>query len=141
MAYRQPDHCGRFWAWWWPSILAWCPAALRDRLHRPRCYRFLHWNGTRFEPPLTDEDTTSPALLNEHAIPDGDVRRVPRSLTQQEIANRIGASREMVNHVVRELIQGDYIHKDAGHRMTLLKALPTEAESHRRRYLQQAGPK
>lgn len=81
------------------------------------------------------------ALLNEHAIPDGDVRRVPRSLTQQEIANRIGASREMVNHVVRELIQGDYIHKDAGHRMTLLKALPTEAESHRRRYLQQAGPK
>jgi hypothetical protein len=29
----------------------------------------------------------------------------------------------MVNHIVRDLMMGGYIHKDAAHRMTLLKKL------------------
>ena len=63
-------------------------------------------------------------LLEEHSFLEGDVRGVPRSLTQQEIANRIGASREMVNHVLRDLINGQYIQKSVNHRMTILKDLP-----------------
>ena len=64
------------------------------------------------------------ALLEEVAIVEGDVHRVPRNFTQAEIANRVGASREMVNHIVRDLVKGGYIHKDARHQMTLLKKLP-----------------
>ena len=64
------------------------------------------------------------ALLEEHAVMDGGVRKVPRLLTQQEIANRVGASREMVNHVVRDLVDDGYIHKDAAHCMTIVKKLP-----------------
>lgn len=63
-------------------------------------------------------------LLEEQAVPDGDVRRVPRILTQQEIANRIGASREMVSGVLRDLIRGGFIHKDSAHRMTIMKKPP-----------------
>lgn len=63
-------------------------------------------------------------LLEEHAVAGELGREVPRFLTQQEIANRVGASREMVNHVVRDLVNEGYIHKDAAHRMTLLKKLP-----------------
>lgn len=63
-------------------------------------------------------------LLDEQSVPDGDVRRVPRTLTQQEIANRIGASREMVSNVLQELIRGGFISKDSAHRMTILKKPP-----------------
>ena len=44
--------------------------------------------------------------------------------TQQEIANRIGASREMVNHVLRDLVRGGLIVKDSRHRMTIVGKLP-----------------
>lgn len=64
------------------------------------------------------------ALLEEQAVPDGDMRRVPRILTQQEIANRIGASREMVSNVLHDLIRGGFIAKDSAHRMTIVKKLP-----------------
>ena len=63
------------------------------------------------------------ALLEEVAVAEGDARRIPRSFTQSQIASRVGASREMVNHIVRDLMMGGYIHKDAAHRMTLLKKL------------------
>ncbi len=64
------------------------------------------------------------ALLERAAVDVGGQRRVPRSLTQVEIARRVGAGREMVHHVLQGLIQGGYIHKDRGHQMTLLKPLP-----------------
>ena len=64
------------------------------------------------------------ALLNETAILDGDVRRTPPHLTQQEIASQVGATREMVNHVIRDLIRGGFIHKDQRHRLTLLRKFP-----------------
>lgn len=63
-------------------------------------------------------------LLEEQAIPDGNVRRVPRILTQQEIANRVGASREMVSNVLHDLIRGGYITKDSAHRMTIVRKPP-----------------
>ena len=42
------------------------------------------------------------ALLEESATTSPEGLRVPPELTQQEIADRIGASREMVNHVLRD---------------------------------------
>lgn len=64
------------------------------------------------------------ALLEEAKFVDGEEQRIPRDLTQLEIANRIGASREMVNHVLRDLIRGGFIAKDSQHRMTIIKKLP-----------------
>ena len=64
------------------------------------------------------------ALLEEEAVPEGDVHSIPRVLTQLEIANRVGASREMVNHVLRDLVRGGFIRKDSQHRMTILRKLP-----------------
>ena len=64
------------------------------------------------------------ALLEQVAVSSGGERRVPRELTQLEIARRVGASREMVNVVLRDLVRGGHIRKDRGHRMTLLATLP-----------------
>lgn len=64
------------------------------------------------------------ALLEDAAVGDEGHRQVPRALTQIEIARRVGASREMVNQVLRDLVRGGFIHKDRAHRMTLLKPLP-----------------
>ena len=64
------------------------------------------------------------ALLEESAGEDGEVRRVPAQLTQQEIANRIGATREMVNHVMQRLRREGYILRDPQRRTVILKPLP-----------------
>lgn len=44
-------------------------------------------------------------------------------LTQQDLADRIGSSRDMVNRIVRELEKGGYLQV-ARRRITLLKPLP-----------------
>lgn len=64
------------------------------------------------------------ALLDEVAVLDGTLRRIPRSMTQGEIASRIGATREMVNHVMRDLARGGFIQKTATHHIIICKALP-----------------
>lgn len=43
-------------------------------------------------------------LLADLSEPAGDERIVARRLTQQDIADRVGSSREMVNRVVKELV-------------------------------------
>ena len=63
------------------------------------------------------------ALLESAALTDGIVRRIPAALTQQETADRIGASREMVHKGLGRLVREGYLHKDAKHRMTILKPL------------------
>lgn len=63
-------------------------------------------------------------LLEETAIADGDVLRIPPGLTQTEIASRIGATREMVNHVMRDLVRGGFIAKHGNKRISIVKALP-----------------
>lgn len=45
------------------------------------------------------------------------------AVTQQEIADRVGASREMINKIFRQLIKGGYLKKE-GRRTRLLKRLP-----------------
>ena len=49
--------------------------------------------------------------------------QLPDKLTQQDIADRIGSSREMVSRIFKELIQGGYVSLEAG-RWTIRKKLP-----------------
>jgi CRP/FNR family cyclic AMP-dependent transcriptional regulator len=48
-------------------------------------------------------------LLNELSVPAGSTRLVPERLTHQDIAQRVGSSREMVSRVFKELSSGDYV--------------------------------
>lgn len=50
---------------------------------------------------------------------------IPISLSQQDIARRVGASRDMVNRVFKELQKGEYIAVDQ-RRITLLRKLPLD---------------
>jgi len=63
-------------------------------------------------------------LIREEAIETEEMRRLPQELTQQEIANRIGSSREMVSHVIRDLARGGYVRKSRRHGLILQKDLP-----------------
>ena len=44
-------------------------------------------------------------------------------LTKQDIANRVGASREMISRVFRDLSQGGYIELTKG-KITIARSLP-----------------
>ena len=46
-----------------------------------------------------------------------------QKLTQQDIADRIGSSREMVNRVMKELTTGGYVAQRDG-RLVILRKLP-----------------
>jgi CRP/FNR family cyclic AMP-dependent transcriptional regulator len=62
-------------------------------------------------------------LLQSLAQPQGAHRVVGEKLTQQDIAERVGSSREMVSRIFKELVAGGYLRVDAG-RITLLKTPP-----------------
>ena len=64
------------------------------------------------------------SLLHASAVEDATGHRIPRHLTQLEIGRQVGATREMVNHVLRDLARGGFIIKDRRHGMTLLKPPP-----------------
>jgi CRP/FNR family cyclic AMP-dependent transcriptional regulator len=54
-------------------------------------------------------------LLNDISDPaEGGQRRVRERLTQQDIADRIGASREMVSRIVKDLTAGGYLDLSGG---------------------------
>jgi CRP/FNR family cyclic AMP-dependent transcriptional regulator len=63
-------------------------------------------------------------LLNEMAVPQDGKRVLQEKLSQQELANRVGASREMINRIVKDLTTGGYISVD-GQRIVIHKPLPT----------------
>jgi CRP/FNR family cyclic AMP-dependent transcriptional regulator len=63
------------------------------------------------------------ALLNELAVNEGSERAIGPTVTQQEIADRIGATREMVNHILRDLMRGGFVVRDK-RRLVLAKELP-----------------
>lgn len=58
-------------------------------------------------------------LSSEH-----DGKRVTEKITHQDIANRIGSSREMVSRILRDLKDGGYI-SIAGKQITIERDLPT----------------
>jgi CRP/FNR family cyclic AMP-dependent transcriptional regulator len=62
-------------------------------------------------------------LLNDVADGSGEEREVRERLTQQDIAGRVGASREMVSRIFKDLSLGGYLAVSAG-RIKLLKRLP-----------------
>ena len=62
-------------------------------------------------------------LLMELSVPQDGKRVLQEKLSQQEMANRIGASREMINRIVKDLTSGGYISID-GPRIIINKTLP-----------------
>jgi len=62
-------------------------------------------------------------LLLELAVEQGGRRVIPEKLTQREIAGRVGASREMIGLILRDLAVGGYI-SIAGKQITINKQPP-----------------
>ena len=62
-------------------------------------------------------------FLQDVSVEKGAERIVPERLTQQDIAERVGSSREMVSRFFRDLTQGGYVCISAGH-ITLHKKPP-----------------
>ena len=63
-------------------------------------------------------------ILLELAVDQGGGKMViPERLTQKDIAARVGASREMINRILRDLTTGGYVSVEAG-RITINKAPP-----------------
>ena len=63
-------------------------------------------------------------LLNALAQPAGDRMVVPEKLTQQDIADRVGASRDMIGKLMKDLTAGGYLAVE-DRTITLLRKLPT----------------
>jgi len=62
-------------------------------------------------------------VLTELSEPVGDERVLRHRLTQQDIADRIGSSREMVNRVMKDLSAGGYVAQRDG-RLVIKRKLP-----------------
>lgn len=62
-------------------------------------------------------------VLTELSDPVGSERVLRHKLTQQDIADRIGSSREMVNRVMKELTTGGYVVQRDG-RLVIQRKLP-----------------
>lgn len=62
-------------------------------------------------------------LFNEYMIESNGVMQLNKPLTQQEIADQIGSSREMVARILKELVYGRYISLE-NRRIIVLKMLP-----------------
>jgi CRP/FNR family cyclic AMP-dependent transcriptional regulator len=62
-------------------------------------------------------------VLMELSDPVGDERIVRQKMTQQDYADRVGSSREMVNRVMKELVAGGYVSVRDG-RQVIHKKLP-----------------
>jgi CRP/FNR family transcriptional regulator, cyclic AMP receptor protein len=62
-------------------------------------------------------------LLQALSTPEGGRRVIAQKLTQQDIAEHVGSSREMVSRVFKELTTGGYVAVDAG-RIVILKTPP-----------------
>ncbi|MDH5693517.1 MAG: Crp/Fnr family transcriptional regulator [Gammaproteobacteria bacterium] len=58
---------------------------------------------------MMDVHTRVSRTLYELAMEEGEELTINRKLTQQEIANRVGASREMVSRIMKDLVGGGYI--------------------------------
>ena len=62
-------------------------------------------------------------ILLELAVEQNGKLVIPERLTQKDIAARVGASREMINRILRDLTAGGYVSVEAG-RITINKAPP-----------------
>jgi len=62
-------------------------------------------------------------MLLELAVEKDGKMVIPERLTQKDIASRVGASREMINRILRDLTVGGYVSVDSGH-ITINKQPP-----------------
>jgi CRP/FNR family cyclic AMP-dependent transcriptional regulator len=62
-------------------------------------------------------------LFETMAVERDGIMLIDRRLTQQDLANMVGASREMVNRILRDLVAGGYIEIEQ-QRIILCKKLP-----------------
>jgi CRP/FNR family cyclic AMP-dependent transcriptional regulator len=62
-------------------------------------------------------------LLNSLAVEDGERRVVPEKLTQQDIAERVGSSRDMISRLLKDLTAGGYLAVE-DRTITILRRLP-----------------
>lgn len=62
-------------------------------------------------------------LLLDLAIEQDGNLVIPEKITQKDLASRVGASREMINRILRDLTAGGYIKLDGG-RITIKKTPP-----------------
>ncbi|HEY5367231.1 MAG TPA: Crp/Fnr family transcriptional regulator [Casimicrobiaceae bacterium] len=73
---------------------------------------------------LTDVYGRLARLIDTLAPPGDGERVVPERLTQQDIADRVGASRDMISKLLKDLVAGGYLTVN-DRRITLHKRLPT----------------
>ena len=73
---------------------------------------------------LTDVYGRLARLLNILAPPGDGERVIPERMTQQEIADRIGASRDMISKLLKDLVAGGYLSV-SDRTITLHKRLPS----------------
>ncbi|HYQ73429.1 MAG TPA: Crp/Fnr family transcriptional regulator [Gammaproteobacteria bacterium] len=64
-------------------------------------------------------------VLLQLARPQGDVLVIQEELRQQDIASRIGSSREMVSRVLKDLREGGYIEVDEHRHIIIKERLPS----------------
>jgi CRP/FNR family cyclic AMP-dependent transcriptional regulator len=62
-------------------------------------------------------------LFDELAVEQDGVRSIPEKLTHQDIADRVGSSREMISRLLKDLERGGYLESE-GRVITLKKRLP-----------------
>ena len=65
-----------------------------------------------------------PRLLNALATDVGGTIAVREKLTQQDIADRVGASRDMIGKLMKDLVAGGYLAVE-DRTITILRKLPT----------------
>jgi CRP/FNR family transcriptional regulator, cyclic AMP receptor protein len=63
-------------------------------------------------------------LLMESSDEVNGQRVLRQKLTQQEIAEHVGSSREMVNRIMKELVGGGYVATDEAQRLVIRRKLP-----------------
>ena len=69
-------------------------------------------------------DAKKPARIVQVVMSERDGKMViPERLTQKELAARVGASREMINRILRDLTTGGYVSIEDGH-ITIDKTPP-----------------
>jgi len=73
---------------------------------------------------LTDVYGRLVRLITTLAVERDGVMMVPEKLTQQDIAERVGASRDMISRLLKDLVTGGYL-SIADKKITILKKPPT----------------
>jgi len=63
-------------------------------------------------------------LLQSESLEEADGTRLMPRMTHQELAKRVGSSREMVSKIIKDLRVGGYVSAE-NHRIRLLKSLPS----------------